>query len=141
MRARKSVRKAFIFGVLLGGLLASMVLCASHIITRHYSDAALTGGWYISKEYASQENNWQIKSFDFHSASPFEAKTVDIELRNGDKLTLTYDLVSPLKLGSRTIVIHDFPGVGDITCTHTEQPFMYFWGDNPIVNGEYFYAG
>lgn len=140
MEQRKLGRKTFVYGMVLGAVVATM-LYASHIMVNRYTHASVNGGWIISSAYAAQTDDWQIKSFDFHSASLFEPRTVDIEFRNGETVTLTYDLVKPFEFGSRTIVIHDFPGVGDITFVHSEQPLMYVSGDNSVVDGEYFYAG
>lgn len=140
MEQKKIVRKSFICGIALGMMIATLMY-ASHIMINRYTYASVSGGWIISSDYTAETDNWQVRSFDFHSASPFGERKVDIELRNGELITLTYDLVNSFELGSRKIVIHDFPGVGDITCSYSEQPLMFFYGDNPIVDGEYFYAG
>lgn len=140
MKQRKKVSKSFICGIVLGVTIATLMY-ASRIMINRYTHVSVSGGWVISNEYTAKTDEWQIRSFDFHSAHPFKIKTVDIEFRNGETITLTYDLVNPFDFGSKTIVIHDFPEIGDVYFTHSEQPLMYVSGDNPVVDGEYFYAG
>lgn len=140
MEQRKKVSKTFICGIVLGVIIATLMY-ASRIMINRYTHASVSGGWVISSEYTAKTEDWQIRSFDFHSAIPFKEKTVDIEFRNGETITLTYDLVKPFELGSRTIVIYDFPEIGNVYFTHSEQPLMYISGDNPVLDGEYFYAG
>lgn len=140
MEQRKKASKSFICGIFLGVTIATLMY-ASHIMINRYTHASVSGGWVISSEYTAKTDDWQIRSFDFHSAYPFKEKIVDIEYRNGKTITLTYDLVKPFELGSRTIVIYDFPEIGDVYFTHSEQPLMYITGNNPVLDGEYFYAG
>lgn len=140
MEQKKIVRKSFICGIALGMMIATLMY-ASHIMINRYTYASVSGGWIISSDYTAETDNWQVRSFDFHSASPFGERKVDIELRNGELITLTYDLVNPFERGSRTIVIYDFPEIGDVYFTHSEQPLMYISGDNPVLDGEYLYAG
>ncbi len=136
--------KSFYIGIAIGAIIAIILFNCWRFIIVNYNNATLNGGWVISREYAQKNNDWQIRSFDFHKDGPYDfwgPDTVDIELRNGEHLSLTYDIVNPFDYFNRKIVIHDFPGIGDISFAYSTQPKLYVFGDSPIIDGEYFFAG
>ena len=142
-KAMSNIEKSLLIGIAIGAIVATLLFnCWRYFIVR-FNDATLNGGWGISNEYIRENDDWQIRSFDFHKDGPFDfwgPDTVDIELRNGEKITLTYDIENPLDYFKRKIIIHDFPGIGDIAFAYSTRPKLYIFGDSPPT-GEYFFAG
>ena len=135
MKTKKSILNllsAFLIGAFLSAailIVLSKIIGYDHTSLKDY----LSGGWALSAVADDNDEPDRPHSFDF------KENTVSITTENGSRYECKYSIIKQNDLGESVLIIHDYPGIGDLEYYVDLQTVMRLKSNQ--FDGEYRFAG